>query len=182
MKILTSLLAVNISLLASVCNIDNALLSAIEMQERHAYKEVGYPYLISFNNKSEAKKLKKTFEQLKGEWLDNRTFDCKESQNCIKITKALVTNGYKNLDLGHLQFCYTHHTFEISEYFDPKRSKQRACKYLYSLKNQFGWSWKTVARYHSSTPELNSNYKKMIIANYEKVINRVEKNSISNKQ
>ncbi len=150
----------------SVCVVEKDLLVAYAKNERHSNRYVGYPYMISFNEQKESKILRE--EKILdgyGKWLDSRTFDCKNEATCKAITTALVKNGIKNMDLGHMQICYKWHPLEVSEYFDIQKSEQRACRYLVSLTKQYGWSWETIGKYHSFTKDKNEAYYKKIQKN-----------------
>ena len=86
-------------LLESTCKIPYDRIYLIAMNERHAKRPIGYPYLISINNKREARVLKNALPKL---FIDNRTIDCKNKELCTKITEELIKKGYTNIDLGAL--------------------------------------------------------------------------------
>ena len=57
------------------CLVDYSIMYVLAGNERHKTRNIGYPYLISFNNAGDAKKVR---GELKLNWLDKRTVDCKE--------------------------------------------------------------------------------------------------------
>ena len=48
-------------------------------------------------------------------YIDSRTLDCKNRNNCIKILNYLEENNINNLDLGAFQLNYVHHKFNKKE-------------------------------------------------------------------
>ena len=149
------------------CPIPYEIMYSIAHTERHIKRKVGYPYLISFNKKINIDILK-DFEFIK---LDNRTIDCLEQDNCIKITKHLLQNNIKNLDLGGFQINIIYHNkYPISDYFNVSSSYQIACNILVDLVRKYGWSWKTIGKYHSFTEDKSQNYYQKV-ANYFKSLN-----------
>lgn len=148
------------ALFAKECEIGYRVLYAIAQVERHPKKEVGYPYLISFNKTSQTAilaKLKATMPQLRYKFLDKRTIDCLNIQNCILIFKELQKHSINNIDLGAFQINPIYHKYPAENYFTLKSSLLIACKIVTDLKNKYGWSWESLARYHSY--ERNNNYK-----------------------
>jgi hypothetical protein len=161
-KLILSIWLLTISVFAnnSKCNVDSSLLKIIAEVEKHNQKEVGYEYLISFNNKRDAKFTKNKIG--KKIFLDKRTIDCKNKQLCKKITNFLIKQKITNLDLGAFQINYKYHKMEIEDYFSFKKSYLKACGLLSKLIKNYGYSWRTIARYHSATPEYNYKYLKKI--------------------
>jgi len=148
------------------CLIDYSVLYAVASCERHIKRDVGYPYLISFNNKSDVNKAKKN---LTLNWMDNRTVDCKSRDNCKKKLKTLNDLNINNLDLGGYQICQRSFNYkDYDEYFTLKKSYQNACGIIYShYKETKKWSWQTIARYHSKTPKLNRSYSECLKRKYQ---------------
>lgn len=142
------------------CNIDSSILKTIAQVERHQDKNVGYQYLISFNNGKDAKLAKKQIG--KTIFLDSRTIDCKNKQLCTKITNYLINEKITNLDLGAFQINYKFHKMKIENYFSFQKSYLKACSYLTKLVKEYGYTWRTIAMYHSATPKYNYNYLKKI--------------------
>jgi hypothetical protein len=130
----------------------------IATNERHPERDVGYPYLINFNNQKEMEKIPKEFIG-KFEKIDSRSIDCKQLETCIKIFQSLWVQGVSNLDLG--AFSINPIFYKVKhprEYFDLKESYQKACSILEELEKKHGWSWETIGRYHSGRVSLNEAY------------------------
>jgi len=158
-KKLLVVVLINFSLLyAKTCNFEYEVIYQIAANERHPQRDVGYPYLISFNNQSDMEKIVKKFEN-KYIKLDNRTIDCKSLDVCINIFRFLWINGISNIDLGAFSINPRFYKAkEPKEYFDLKDSSDKVCEILEKLKEKYGWSWETMGKYHSWTKELNTAY------------------------
>jgi hypothetical protein len=137
------------------CYMEDALLDAIGAMEGHPAKELRYPYIVSFNSTKDAKLAKDA--GLEG-WLDNRTVDCGGQEACVSLVEALIKSDIKNLDLGAYQINYVYHKYPLEEYFS-EAAETRVCEILLALYETGGWSWETIARYHSSVPKRNEFYK-----------------------
>jgi hypothetical protein len=169
---------INLPIPNSECKIPNEIMTALAMTERSPKKKIGYTYLIRINGKTNSKqakeKLSKQIKEKKITLLERDKFgdvyDCQNEKNCSEATRTLIKNGIKNIDLGAYQTNYRYHPSKIEHYFKFETSYMLACKYQHELVNQYGWSWQTVAKYHSKTKEHNERYQKLLIANYKKVI------------
>ncbi|MDD3466246.1 MAG: hypothetical protein PHE67_03775 [Campylobacterales bacterium] len=162
----------------SSCLIPDEIMTALAMTEGTQQKKVGYEYLIRINGKDNSLKAKKKLNAL----IENKkitqlsqdkygdVYDCKNERQCIETTNQLIDAEITNLDLGAYQTNYKYHTSDIEHYFNFNTSYMLACRYQHQLVNQYGWSWQTVAKYHSKTKEHNERYQKILIANYKKVI------------
>ena len=161
-KLFLSICILSFSLFAnnSKCDVDSSILKIIAEAERHHKKEIGYQYLISFNNKKDAKLAKTQIG--KNVFLDSRTIDCKNKQLCKKITNFLIEQKITNLDLGAFQINYKFHKMKIEDYFLFKKSYLKACAYISKLIRNHGYNWRTIAMYHSATPKYNYRYLKKI--------------------
>ena len=139
------------------CSVPPMILEAIVKVERHAKRAPGYPYIIAFNNVDDAKVVKQVLgNEL---FLDWRTIDCLNSSICQKLTSYIVKeHKIQNMDLGAYQINYYYHKMPIDYYFSFEKSYIKACKYLETLISNHGYSWETIARYHSSTPQFNHAY------------------------
>ena len=147
------------------CKLKNEFLYAIAENEKHRSKDVGYPYLISFNNKKDAKRVKKYLLMLEGKWLDWRTYDCKNKELCSDISEILINHGVSNLDLGHMQISYYWHPMKLSYYFDFNKSNEKACLIIKDLVSKYGMSWKTIGKYHNFNDKRNKKYREKIKRN-----------------
>jgi len=156
------LLFVNGMAKETFCHVDKSIMEIIAFAEKHNKKEAGYEYLISFNNKRDSKLIQKQLG--KKLFLDNRTIDCKNQKLCVQITKYLInTKHIKNLDLGAYQINYIYNKIPLNNYFSFEKSYLKACNIMSSLINKYGYTWKTIAMYHSATPKYNYAYLEKIL-------------------
>jgi hypothetical protein len=146
-------------LYSSHCILDKQLEVALLKTEGASSKRLGYPYIIAFNNKSEAVKVRSGLPSIFLNW---RVVDCKSESYCIQLTQALIGNGITNLDLGAFQLNYKFHPGKLSTFFNYEKSRDKACKFMYSLSKQEGWSWKSIAMYHSRTQSHNEKYQTIL--------------------
>jgi len=153
---------INTLLAQEECKFDNKLLTSILMNEYHPKKDIGYEYLISFNNKNDAKRVKALIPDY---FIDNRTIDCQNKETCVFLYSQLRENKISNLDLGPFQINSLYHKHEPDKYFSMNSSYTIACNYLTTLVNEKGYNWYAIASYHSKTPSLNEIYKEKLIKN-----------------
>lgn len=151
-----SILALTTSLYAE-CRVDYAVMYLLANNERHMKRDIGFPYLISFNNDKDKEKAKKI---LNLNWLDNRTVDCINLDNCKKNLRSINELNIKNLDLGAFQINQRYFDYEnLDDYFILKKSYNKACSIIYThYQETKKWNWGTIARYHSKTKDYNRNY------------------------
>lgn len=150
------------------CGIEYGLMLTIATLERHPDKPVGYPYLISLNIVDDQQKAREN--GITG-WLDKRTIDCKNNSNCQDLYSRLYSLGIKNVDLGAYQINPIWHKHPKASYFNLGESYGIACGYLKSLEASMGWSWKTIASYHSQTPDKNMAYQTNLKKIYKRYAN-----------
>lgn len=143
------------------CGIDYSVMELIAKAERSAKRDIGYPYLISFNKGIKYEPYLENYKYIR---LDSRSIDCLSIDNCESILNNLLRKGVSNLDLGAFQLNYIHHKLPLRKYFHLESSYQKACSFIEDLVSRYGYSWETIARYHSSTEEFNWNYR-VILAN-----------------
>lgn len=149
------------------CSIDKNVIYSVLMNEG-LKKRIGYEYIISFNNSSDVKVLKKT--ELKSLFVDNRTIDCKNEKLCSYILYELTKAKIINLDLGAFQINYRLHNLDtLSDYFDINKSYIFACDYIEKMVKKYGDNFKAYASFHSQTKEHNEKYQKNLKINYKKV-------------
>ncbi|RDU66426.1 hypothetical protein CQA54_06930 [Helicobacter equorum] len=146
-------------LLAEECQFDDSVLDGIAQMEGHPKRSFGYPYIISFNHKSDILKL-----TVDDRWvpIDSRTIDCLDFDRCIAVYDEIRDLGITNIDLGAYQINPKFWKLKPEEYFIFSKSRQKACEILSDLKKQYGWSWETIAKYHSSKKENNLVYQKKL--------------------
>jgi type VI protein secretion system component Hcp len=161
------LIILPILLSAEKCNIDTKVMYSILLNESYSKKTVGYQYLISFNNESDAKIARNS--KLKRFFLNKRTIDCKNTQVCVNMLKQLKNAKITNLDLGPYQINFRHHKLELSHYFNLKQSYLYACSYVNDMIDKHGYNWYAIASYHSQTPYYNKRYKDKLIQNYKTI-------------
>ncbi|PAF53838.1 hypothetical protein BKH42_03660 [Helicobacter sp. 13S00482-2] len=147
-----------IGLFAQNCEVGYKVLYTIASVERHPKRDIGYPYLISFNKTSQMIYLSKIKPKPKYKILDSRTIDCMDLRNCVFIYRELKKRAIKNLDLGAFQINPIYHKYKDMDYFALKNSLLIACSIVTNLKNKYGWSWKSLAKYHSHKKENNLKY------------------------
>ena len=142
---------------AKECVIDYKMLYAIAVNEHHKKRDVGYPYLISFNRQTDRFKLR---PEHKAWMLDTRTLDCHSQGECSKIASYLISKGVKNMDLGPFQICYLYHgkKMPLRSFFDLKDSFVYAKEFAKRLVKEHGCTWEALARYHSATKTHNIKY------------------------
>jgi len=153
------------------CLLKYSTMYIIAMNEKHKDKAVGYPYLISLNNKKDVIKAK---EKYKNYFLDNRTIDCINKEKCFQITKNLIADKITNLDLGAFQINYKYHKIKIKDYFNLKKSYIASCKIASQyIKNKQKITFRDIAKYHSHTKKYNRLYADSLRKNYQLVLNRI---------
>lgn len=150
------------------CIVPSILLETIKLTEN----ETSYVYWIRTNDSRSLNKFYDIAKNFKfNTTKDSMLIDCIDNLNCIELTKVLIRNDIKNLDLGLFQINYKKSPFELNTYFDEQLSYIAACKVLKEkikiAKNN--WSWEVLASYYSSTPHLNKIYKKKLIDTYIKL-------------
>ena len=146
------------SILASECKVSHQIMYGIAFNEKHPRRDTGYPYLISFNKKSNLKRIKSSMVELGLKVLDNRTIDCLDENTCEIVTKYLLKEEIKNFDLGAYQIAYIYHKYPIRNYFNLIKNYKDACSIVQRNINKYGYSWESIAKYHSYRKENNSRY------------------------
>lgn len=159
------------------CAVPNEIMLSILMNESSS-KNLGYPYVIRINGDDNYKKskvvLSNALQKKQINNLNEYVYDCKNFSTCVSVAEKLINNDIRNMDLGAFQTNYYYHPAELAYYFSLEGSFLLACKYNHELINQYGYSWETIARYHSGTPHLNAKYKRNLIANYKKILKKAE--------
>lgn len=157
------------------CNIDYSIMRTIAKQEGSQYRNVGYPYIISFNKIEQIEEVRDLF--INSEQLDKRHFDCKNEGECVRILAEFDKKGIHNIDVGafSLNFIYSKDHISYSDFFTLDQSYKRACSMLNNLIKQYGYSWDTIAKYHSKTPKHKEKYLMHLIAKYKNQIGDVSR-------
>ncbi|MDD5373295.1 MAG: transglycosylase SLT domain-containing protein [Sulfurimonas sp.] len=145
------------------CSLKEPVVLAVLEAESHPKKELGYQYLISFNNKEEARLVKKYLPKY---FIDSRTMDCENIETCALLTKKLFESGFYNLDLGAFQINSYHHKYPIEDYFNYEKSYKTACGYLEKMIGKYGYNWFAIASYNSQSVLNNVKYQHKLIDNY----------------
>ncbi len=189
-KVLLFLLVISLSINASEklnvdgksCSVPKNIMIAVLMNESSNKRPLGYEYIIRVNGKENSRITRKVFKSLiKDEMIEKLgrdVYDCKNEKLCITIANHLISNGVKNLDLGAYQTNYYYHPDKLEKFFNFNSSYLMACRYQHKLINQYGYSWKTVAMYHSKTKKYNSAYQERLFKNYNKIISNPEEGII----
>lgn len=162
-------LLVTFNLFAKECKLDYSIMYLIAMNERHPQRNIGYPYLISFNNKKDAKIARKYFN----EFIDSRTMDCKNKDKCVEITKILIEANITNLDLGAFQISYRHHKHKIFSYYDLKKSYNIGCLIAQRNIDLNNIKFSDIAKYNSFKKKRNRAYAKKIQRNYLRLKSKI---------
>lgn len=162
---------ISVSSFAKECTLDKKILYSILMNEGLPSK-IGYEYIISFNNKSDLQRVKKS--KLKPYFVNSSVIDCKNTFMCEVILTKLNNAGIKNLDLGAFQINYRVHRMAKKDYFNLESSYKYACGYIEDMINKHGYNWYAIASYHSQTPHLNEKYRNKLIKKYKKVIAKID--------
>ncbi len=171
-KVAIAMLLVNAVVADTIdeCPIPYEVMYAIAMTERHPARDIGYPYLISFNNKKDLVRMKHHLHDV--QILDSRTIDCKSKKQCMKISKTLLRNNITNIDLGAFQINYKYHPASIDTYFSLPKSYRKACLILANIQEKYGWNWASVGKYHSYNPKIGNKYAWRVFYN----LNRIKEN------
>lgn len=154
------------------CILEDDILITILMNERSEERNIGYEYLISLNNVEDQKRIKND-TYFKPMMINNRTIDCIDSNTCVEVLNKLLEMNIKNLDVGAYQVNSVYHLGAFDTYhdlFNIDKSRKFACDYTMSKVNRLGYSWESIAAYHSETPEYNEIYKNDLIKNYERLL------------
>ena len=158
--------------LYSSCTLDDNLLLAILMNERSLKRDIGYKHIISLNNESDQKKVKK-IEEFQSMMIDSRSIDCKDTSTCVEVLTVLLNDNIKNLDIGPYQVNSIYHLNRFETYyelFNIDKSRKFACDYITEKIKRLGYTWEAIAAYHSETPRYNEKYQKKLIDNYNLIV------------
>ena len=146
-------------LFADECKVSHKIMYGIASMERHPKRDIGYPYLISFNKKANMSSVKDELADMNLIILDNRTVDCKNEISCLSAVKLLLIKNIKNFDLGAYQIANLFHNYPLENYFDLLQSYADACQIIEKNINRYGNSWKSIAKYHSYRSTDNHKYR-----------------------
>ncbi len=155
------------------CNIPTNIMSSIFLTEREIYREAGYPFLIRLNSKKDKEKIQTLFENEHYKKITPSRIDCYTYSNCTKLTNILIENEITNIDIGPYQINWYFHPDKkenIQQYFYIDTAHKKACNFVESLVKKYGWSWHTIARYHSGTKDKNESYQNKLKYHYEKLL------------
>jgi len=124
------------------------------------------PFIITFNRKKDIKKAKGLGYNI----IKKRVLKCYNEKNCVKVTKILLSHKIKSLDLGPYQVNYYYNPDKnLNRYFHFESATKKVSIIIASLINKYGYSWKTLGRYHSSVKWRNKAY-------YTRLFNNMEMN------
>lgn len=143
--------------------IPDEIIKAIEKNEC-AYDANGRcnPYTIGLNTSSDIRLAKNLGYTISS----GRIIECGNIVRCTEILQRLHSYGLKNTDNGPYQINHLHNPMNnLSDYFTFEKSESKVKSILAGLINRDGYSWQTIAKYHSATPELNERYRKKLFKN-----------------
>ena len=90
-----------------------------------------------------------------------------DKQSAIRVTRALLAAGQRNIDVGCYQISLLHHPFafpDLDQAFDPAANAGYAARFLAALRDRHGdWS-AAIAAYHSADPALGNPYRDLVLA------------------
>lgn len=161
-KILAAILLFCVNLFSSTMH--PVVLDAILVSE--CAKDNGFlnPYFIAFNSSVDKKEAKVIIKKagISGKF-SGRLFYCENEKNCIFAAKKIIFAELTNIDIGPYQI---NHFFNknvpIENLFDFEKSRKEARKILNKLIDKHGYSWNTIARYHSARPQRNKVYREKL--------------------
>lgn len=95
--------------------------------------------------------------------INNHNILCSSVEECTAQVQALVNGGITNMSLGSYQINYKKYPNpKVHEYFLDATEREHVNKILTNLVKKHGYSWETIAYYHSSEPEENKKYYRRI--------------------
>lgn len=124
------------------------------------------PYFIRVNRADECEKA-----YMLGMECHDNIIRCYSEEVCVYYTQRLVKSEIVNIDLGRYQINYMHngHRWEDARGYFNDESETRAREILDDLVKRYGYSWKTLGRYHSATEGRNLIYYRKL---YDYVLKR----------
>lgn len=143
-----------IGLNADSLELPSVVMDAIVNTE--AYKENGVinPYVVCLNTKADIQKATEY-----GMVVDGRAIKCKSEELCVETVLALEMLGIKNVDVGAYQINLVFHpTDSVEDYFNMDTARASAEAIVLGHIKRDGYTWESIAKYHSGTPELNRRY------------------------
>lgn len=90
-----------------------------------------------------------------------------DKQSAIRVTRALLASGQRNIDVGCYQISLLHHPFafaDLDQAFDPAANADYAARFLVALRNRHGNWADAVAAYHSADPARGNPYRDLVFA------------------
>ena len=113
---------------------------------------------------------KEVINKLKAEGLMHKKkpiIICYTQDACVNTVKALEAMGIYNIDMGPFQLNRIYNKeIAIKDAFDLEKAKEYVNRRIMKDIKKYGYSWETIARYHSSRPKRNRAYYKRL---YKKV-------------
>lgn len=159
------------------CNLPYEVMYSIAQTES-GYRDGGYEFVIGVNNSTDIDKAKQLLKGYNGEWIENKTFDCKNKDNCISASKALINARIVNIDMGAFQINYKWHKEHLSTGVEAAFILPEAYVITCDLVNEciktYGYNWKGISCYHSRTPDRNIGYANKLAKVINKTFNTQE--------
>lgn len=153
--------------------IPQIVLDAIEYTECEKSNGLCYPYVIRINGFDALRKAKEIgYEANRGKLyrvvankreLISASLRFETIDESVDAVETLVKNGVTNMDLGSYQINYKwFKSDDFNIYFSDDSAREYAANILSDLIHKHGYSWETLGRYHSATPQLNQYYYKKL--------------------
>lgn len=92
-----------------------------------------------------------------------------DKQAAVRVTRALLASGQRNIDVGCYQISLLHHPFafsDLAQAFDPAANATYAARFLASLHSRYGNWAGAVAAYHSADPARGDPYRALVFAQW----------------
>jgi hypothetical protein len=152
------------------CHLSHQSMLLIAKVEKHPDRKLGYPYIISFNNKKDVVKAHRIFSPffIKQKGI-GRSIDCQDEETCVSMLNRLLEMHIVNMDLGSFQINYKFHRLNSkNDYFRVAESYEYACAYAQTFVDKYGPTFKALAMYHNKKPKYRNIYAKRMYDEYQK--------------
>lgn len=162
MRILFFFFLLVVHLCADKNDIPDVVLDAIMDAECLKDKGIYNPHFIRINTQKDILTIKNNNIKISGPYIR-----CENPDKCSDMVKTLVALEIDNIDMGPFQINYMYQNERWSneedyqKYFVLSHAEDRAREILQSLIRSYGYSWRTIGRYHhfsSKNKERNRNY------------------------
>jgi hypothetical protein len=152
------------------CHLSHQSMLLIAKVEKHPDRRLGYPYIISFNNKKDAIRAHRILSPffIKHNGV-GRSIDCRDEETCVSMLDKLLEMHIVNMDLGSFQINYKyHHLRSKNDYFRVAESYEYACAYAQTFVDKYGPTFRALAMYHNKNPKFRNVYARRMYDEYQK--------------